>query len=226
MTDPWTERLSEYLDDELDHAARRELEKHLRDCAACRGVLAELRQVVARGRALDDRPPARDLWPHIAAGIGAAAPATRPPVRAAVPQRWRRLVFSVPQLAAAGVALAIVSGGTVWLLSRRSTPAPHASGSIDRPVIVVPAAGLAEGAYQAAVRDLERALAEGRTRLDTATVRVLEQSLRTIDAAILEARRALAQDPASAYLNQHLAETMRRKVDLLRRAATLALAES
>jgi hypothetical protein len=85
---------------------------------------------------------------------------------------------------------------------------------------------LAEGPYQSAVRDLEKMVEEGRERLDTATVRVLEQNLRLIDGAIAECRRALAADPASAYLNAHLAETMRQKLELLRQAARLTAART
>ena len=58
------------------------------------------------------------------------------------------------------------------------------------------------------------------------TVRVLEQNLAVIDRAIVEAGRALAADPGNAYLNAHFARTMRRKLDLLRQAATLTAAQS
>ena len=94
------------------------------------------------------------------------------------------------------------------------------------PTLVSPAANVAQPAYDQAIRELTAALEAGRDRLDTATVRVLEQSLQKIDAAIAQARRAVAADPASAYLHTHLAATMRRKLDLLRRAAALASAES
>jgi hypothetical protein len=80
----------------------------------------------------------------------------------------------------------------------------------------------ASQSYAAAVADLERVLAEGRGRLDTTTVRVIEQNLATIDRAIAEAQRALAADSGNMYLNTHLAETMRRKLELLRQAASLA----
>jgi hypothetical protein len=71
--------------------------------------------------------------------------------------------------------------------------------------------------YDLAIADLERVLAEHRSELDTTTVRVLEKNLALIDAAIADARRALAADPASPYLNGYLASTMKRKVELLRR---------
>src|SRR6266568_3296767 len=79
MNDQWTDRLSEYLDDDLSSAEVTALEAHLAACASCRATLDELRRVVARARALDDRPPATDLWPGIATGIG-LAPGAHPVV--------------------------------------------------------------------------------------------------------------------------------------------------
>jgi hypothetical protein len=76
--------------------------------------------------------------------------------------------------------------------------------------------------YAQAVADLERVLATGRGQLDSTTVRVIEQNLAAIDRAIAQAQAALKADPSNLYLNSHLAETMRRKLDLLRQAAALA----
>ena len=74
--------------------------------------------------------------------------------------------------------------------------------------------------------DLERVLDQGRGRLDTTTVRVIERNLATIDSAIAQARRALAADSANVYLNSHLAQTMQRKLELLRQAAALVSSAS
>src|SRR2546428_10841804 len=82
MTDQWTDRLSEYLDGELTSPERTAFEAHLASCDACRTTLDELRRVVTNARALDDRPPAADLWPAVAARIGLSARSkTRPVVR-------------------------------------------------------------------------------------------------------------------------------------------------
>ena len=226
MSDVWTDRLSEYLDDELPPGERASLEGHLAQCDECTAALADLRRVVARARALESTGPATDLWPGIATRIGAAAGAG-PAVRAI---GMRRFAFSLPQLLAAGIALMVLSGGSVWLLRPGSTPsiasnaasAPAESGLGTR----VSWQRRAAPGYDAAVADLERVLAEGRGRLDTTTVRVLEQNLHVIDQAIDQARRAVAADSANAYLNSHLAETMRRKLDLLRQAASLVSAAS
>ena len=82
------------------------------------------------------------------------------------------------------------------------------------------------GGYDGAVADLEQVLLDGRGRLDTATVRVIERNLAAIDGAIAQAQRAVAADSANIYLNAHLADTRRRKLELLRQAASLVSAVS
>jgi hypothetical protein len=211
MSDQWTDRLSEYVDGALAPAERSALEQHVATCAACRETADELRRVVARARALEDRPPTADLWPGIATRIGA----TR---RRAFP----RLSFSVPQLLAASVVLMLASGGGVWLALRSRGPTPT-PGSEPGPT-VSPVAWVSR--TDRTIADLERALEQGQGRLDTATVRVVRENLAIIDVAIAQARRALQADPGNAYLNLHLADTMRRKVELLRRVNAIAAAQS
>ena len=111
MTDQWTDRLSEYLDGELPAETRASLDAHLSGCADCAATLAELRRVVARAHALDDRPVV-DHWPAIAALIGSEVTPLAP--------RRRRVSFSLPQLAAAAIALILLSSGLASWLVRRS----------------------------------------------------------------------------------------------------------
>jgi hypothetical protein len=227
MSDQWTDRLSEYLDDGLPPAERAALETHLRHCVACGVVLADLERIVERARGLEDRLPERELWPGIAGRIGAGPAGVRPLDAARPRRRWS---FSLPELAAAGIALMALSGGAVWLLhpgtppaavATRAGPAPVAA-SAGSSVVALASANRAAGrSYDAAVGDLERVLEEGRGRLDTTTVRVIERNLATIDTAIAQAQRAVAADSGNLYLNSHLAETMRRKLELLRQAAAL-----
>lgn len=231
MPDRWTDRLSEYLDGELGASDAVALEAHLAGCADCRATLAELRRVVLRAGALDDRPPRADLWPGVAARIG-RAPGGHAPIRAPsgarlTPRRPRRFSFTVPQLAAAAVALTLLSSGVAWLALRGPVAQPVVQPTAALPVSM-PAmtnAVATEGAdprYASAVATLERVLAEHRGRLDTATVRVLEKNLAIIERAIRDAQSALAADPANQYLNLHLAQERRRKLELLRRVAVLA----
>ncbi|HWZ29371.1 MAG TPA: zf-HC2 domain-containing protein [Gemmatimonadales bacterium] len=224
--DRWTDRLSEYLDDTLTQAEREALDAHLTTCEACRETLDELRRVVDRARGLDDRPPTKDLWSGIATRIGSGGTAVvsidqartaRTPARTS-----RRLSFSMPQAIAAGIALVLVSSGAVWLALR--TPTQQVATDPKTTDSLMRNASWRRGVdstVNGMVEQLRGTLDSNRSRLDTSTVRILEKNLAIIDSAIAQARRALDQDPGNNYLTHHLADTMRRKADLLRRASAL-----
>lgn len=209
MTHPPDAYFSEYLDGGLAPDAAASLEAHCAGCEACRSLLADLRRVLARAQALEDRPPREDLWPGVAAAIGAAPRAS-----------WR-VSLSFPQLLAAGVALMLLSGGAVALFLRADS---RAAGAPSQPEPGVLAASARENrGYDAAIRKLEQQLVAGRGRLDSATVAVVEQKLALIDRAIREADRALATDSSNTYLRHHLARTRQQKLDLLRHATAISL---
>jgi anti-sigma factor RsiW len=237
MHEKWTDQLSDYLDGELTPAEQAAVDAHLRECPACVEVLNELKRVVARARSIEPRRPQADLWRDIAARIDAGGPARTTPFGA--PVRAKRFTFTMPQLAAASLLIAAMSGGLAWSVAQRAAKSAQttesartAATSIAGPAApaVAPDApepgdvemvGLADAQYDAAVADLERALKNGRGRLEPATIATVEHNLETIDHAIQQAREALAGDPANTYLSGHLVEARRRKLDLLRRAAAL-----
>jgi len=218
MTDRWTDRLSEYLDDELSPAERTGLEQHLASCAACTATLAELRDVVARASNLTPRPPVADLWRGIESRLDPVQSVVTP-FRARV---RRRVSFTLPQLAAAGLALMVMSGGAVWVLQNGgpATALPPVAATGDPGPSALPIA-VTEPRYDEAIADLEQALDAGRSQLDAGTIRILESNIRTIDDAIEQSRRALAADPANVYLHRHLADARQRKLALLRRSVAL-----
>jgi hypothetical protein len=251
MHEEWTDQLSEYLDDELSPGERASVDAHLAQCAECARTLDELRRVVATARALTPRRPARDLWSGVAERIATDSPLSaagtggpqdnRAPVAPFRPRQPWRVSFTLPQLAAASLLLAAVSGGLVWELHGRpgrvntgservaadvrlgpdsrstAVPGPDVPSSAPR----ISAVAFADVQYDAAVADLERALEKGRGRLDKSTITIVEQNLDIIDRAIGQARQALEADPANSYLSSHLVETRRKKLDLLRRATAL-----
>ncbi len=225
-TDSFTDRLSEYLDGELTPAERADVDRHLTQCAECRSTLEDLRGVVSEAALLRDARPTRDLWSGIAARIAPDGPprARVSPFRRAITSR---LSFTLPQLAAAGIALMVLSGGLVWM-ARSGDPRAdfdplNAQSGPPSPTPIVAPVNFADQHYDEAIADLERTLEAGRTKLDPETVRVLEENIGAIDLAIDQCRRALATDPANVYLNTHLANARQRKIALLRRATMLAL---
>lgn len=163
--------------------------------------------------------PPRDLWPSISARLG-----TRPATSEIVDltsrraERARRISFSIPQLIAAGLVLAVVSGGVVGTAVSRIAPSPVTVADGEPTLPTLMAADTYE-AYDQAVSELEAILATGRQVLAPGTILVLEESLAEIDEAIDDARAALDADPASPALNRALTNSMRKKLDVLRYAA-------
>ena len=216
-----TDKLSDYLDDELEAGERQAVDEHLAVCGTCRTVLSQLRALVEQARHLPGQLPANELWHGVASRIDSRGAVVVP----FAPRQRRTFAFTVPQLVAAGVALMVLSGGLVHF-ARYSEPGSPAteiaressddgSGGTVSPIV------LADPRYEDAVQDLERTLAEGRGRLDPETVRVLEQNLATIDKAIAQSRQALEGDPGNTFLNSHLISARQRKLALLRRATAL-----
>ena len=219
--DAFTDRLSDYIDGELTPAEHLELERHLVDCRDCRATVEELRAVIAQAASLVDSRPDGNLWPAIASRIeppGRRTSQASPFTRAVM----RRVSFTLPQLAAAALALMVLSGGLVWM-ARSGDPRADfdpVSAAVDRNTIAP--VSFTDPHYDAAVADLEAVLAAERSRLDPETIRVVEANLAAIDLAIAQSREALAGDPANMYLNSHLAAARQRKLALLRRATALS----
>jgi len=202
------EQLSDLIDGVLSPEQRRRAEAHLAICSACSDRRDRLELILGAARALPDEiDPPPQLWSDVQARIQPAVSRAR--------QRWL--------LAAAAVVLVAVSSAVTAFIVRRPVPV------VMRPMAPVrtvsnqlsPAARSVDADYSVAIQELNETLAENRARLDPATVAKVEASLRVIDLAIDEARRALAADPSNLTLLDLLASSYERKLELLRRANAL-----
>ncbi len=220
----WIDRLSDYMDMDMVEDDRAALEAHVAECAACREALADIRQIVARAHQLGDVAPSRDLWPDIAAVIAAPVKADSATV-IPLPTALRAeagppgLFLTRPQLAAAAVILMLISATATWVagpgIAVRQTAgmvdaaAPTSEALFASDDFEAPA-GLADE-----LQALESVLLEVGGRLDVNTLRIIETNLAVIDRAIEDSRRALAMDPESDFLEEHLARVRDRKLDYL-----------
>jgi hypothetical protein len=146
-------------------------------------------------------------------------------------RRWQ-VTLSLPQLALAASLLIAVSAAVAYVAAGRTAGTPPLA--YETPILAVaelataPAtvqaapANFADAQFDQAVADLERTLVEQRDELDPRTIMVIERNLRAIDEAIRQAREALDGDPSNTFLNSHLAEARKRKIELLRRATSIA----
>ena len=187
----------------------------------------------ARGRAARARPSRSRARGGSVAGRRATARRRRASVRSVPAHAAARFSFTLPQLVAAGLALMVLSGGMVWVARlgdpRASLPPvrrepPNPCGRDRRPPV--------DRRRQLCRRALRRG---GRGSREGAATPAAAGSIRkrcgfskrtcaSIDLAIEQSRKALRNDPANVYLNNHFAASRNRKLALLRRASALAMA--
>jgi hypothetical protein len=84
-----------------------------------------------------------------------------------------------------------------------------------------PQLSAAELALSSEISELQDLLQSRRSELEPETVRVVEENLAIIDAAVSQARAAVARDPASGFLNERLESALQKKVQLLRTVALI-----
>ncbi len=229
------ERMHDLLDGLVPPDVAEREEAHLEACPACRSEYEGLTALVAALHALPSEAGApTQTWAGIEARLGATEAAVRdtevlpfPPFPGASPRR-RRLSFTVSQLAAAAVLVALLSAGTVWLaLSGGSGAAPIATAPpLEDHGSAARMAASGEVAYDAALMELEDLVTRNRDRIAPETLEALDASLATIDAAMEEIRRALARDPNSELLARLLINQQRSKLRVLGQAATAVQARS
>jgi len=72
------EKLSEYIDGELDHATCEEIEKHSKDCAACFSCMETLKKTVALCKNAKDQPVPQEFSKKLKEIIGKLPKTTYP----------------------------------------------------------------------------------------------------------------------------------------------------
>ncbi len=234
------ELLSEYLESTLSLPQRATVDAHAAECARCGALLEDIRAITDRASALPLLEPSRDLWPAIAREID--APVVSIATAASVRRGFRVPVWA--RLAAAAAVLVTVTslvtqqwvqrgdqaGGALTALPA----APRTTDSLgSETTAVAPAPTLANNpgerervsaavTYSREIERMEAFVRERGSALDPATTAIIENSMRIIDSALVEARRALARDTASRFLMEQVDKTLQKKMELLRSVTLLA----
>lgn len=214
--------LDDYVTGDLPEDARGPVAEHITGCEICRTDVEALQQVIAdAGNLPKSIDPPREAWKNIRSAIDRDKEAIGVDRDRSNAAFWRR-----PGVIAAAIVMAAVlsSAGTVLFLGGRNdngqsrmvtsvanvaTPATLAAFTIE------------ENSYLRNVAVLQDLLDQQESSLAPETVAQLKASLRTIDEAILEARSALARDPANKTLIEMLTGSYRQKMDLMRRTAEM-----
>jgi len=213
--------LDDYVTGELTEDARAPVAEHIAGCALCSAEVEGLKEILARASDLPKSidPPA-EAWATIRQAIERDAEAlTRAP---AAKTWWRPLTA-----AAAVLVVAAVSSSATYLYVTRDRGAGAASqttaatGPTRETPANLTAFTIEENNYLRTASILQELLDSQQGTLAPETVAQLKASLSTIDEAILEARNALARDPANKVLIEMLSSSYRQKVDLLRRTTEM-----
>jgi len=232
--------LSDYLESTLSLPSRAAMDAHVASCARCASLLADVRSIVDRAGSLPVLQPSRDLWSGIAAQLDAPVV---PIATAASAQRRLRLPRWAGLAAAAAVLVVATSLVTrevtrsgssetpaVGLAPREPVALPESLGSESTATLRVsgtnrsatPAREGASVTYGREIARLEAIVRQRESALDPATTAIIENSMRIIDSALVEARAALARDPASRFLTDQVDKTLQKKMELLRSVTMLA----
>ncbi len=231
----YREAIGELADGAIeDEALRIEVDKHLRECASCRALLSDLRQIRAAAAHLPAQQPPARVWQRIAAQLPVAAPSR--------PARRRTLFgfpFAVPRLRFALTGAAVMAAAVIVLLvavpgilrtprspvastsmSKSAGPAVHATDA-ELVQTVESELRLAEQHYEKAIAGLEQIANAGEGTLDPQLAGTLKKNLGVIDQAIQDSRAALQSQPTNELAQESLFEAFRRKVAVLQDTVAL-----
>ncbi|MFL5462783.1 MAG: zf-HC2 domain-containing protein [Gemmatimonadaceae bacterium] len=216
--------LDDYITGELSEDARAPVAEHVAACEICSAEVESLKRVLARAAELPESidPPA-EAWSNIRSVILRDERAGQRPSVNRVRLFSRHPVSSA--IAAAIVVAVLSSIGTALYLGSRTPSARDVRSAVNTGYAATPASLAAftieENNYLRNASILQDLLDQREASLAPETVAQIKASLRTIDEAILEARNALARDPANTMLVEMLSASYKQKVDLLRRSTEM-----
>jgi hypothetical protein len=221
------EHLHDAVDGLLSAQQAADLDAHLGACAECRNERARIEALRRAAAALPrELPPARDLWPAIAARTvdapitPAAAAAGSEPVHAPAREvfAWSRTYRAWramwPVFAGTAAVLAIVIATTL----QRSTARPS---GVEAMATATANALEAECSQPERERIATQAAAAS-PAVSTPALNVIADNLRIVERAIAEARRAWEANPTSPRLMRMLAAAYKAKAALEDRATEIA----
>jgi len=211
--------LNDYVDNALGAAERAVMERHLAECARCRGAVDALREIRDVAKTLDPRDAPARSWSRLQRAIALEHGDRGDNARGDGPRRSRRQLW-IGLAAAAALVIATASGLRYAGFPSRTSPAVSTPGAANANTDAAAAAVEAElkqasEHYEKAIQGLETIANSEKGALDPQTAATMQKNLAVIDQAITESRAALRAQPASAPAQQSLLESFKAKLALL-----------
>jgi anti-sigma factor RsiW len=206
-------QLNEYADETIAPEERPAVDRHLRECDRCRGLVADIGEIRRAAAALPTLAPPPRAWDRIEQQLGTSQPG--------------RTVLYRPYWLGAAAALVLAALVTVLWNPFARGGVEQASVGADDPSAAALAESVeaeleqAEQHYQRAIAGLEQIARTEQGELDPQTAALLQKNLAVIDQAISESRAALKVEPESQPAQQSLLESFKQKVALLQNTVAL-----
>jgi anti-sigma factor RsiW len=231
--------LNGYADGTLNAAERPGVEQHLAGCAACRGMVEDLREILRATGDLELREPPVRAWSRLERAIKMEREHTGPSAHRPVDGARGRQADAggtatagryrsyATWLAAAAAILIATAVGLRYAPARHvETPAaaPGASAAItggQAAQSIETELRQAESHYEKAIKGLETIANSQQGELDPGTAATLQKNLAVIDQAISESRAAVRAQPASEPAQQSLIDGFKTKIGLLQDTVAL-----
>ena len=214
------EDIEALIDGTLAPIRAAELEQHLDQCEACRGLERDLRRIRDAAEALGDPEPPDHVWLQIAGRLrqeGRVHDQPGPVVTGRHQYVWLAIA----------AALVLAVGTSLVLLMPQftgSTPARTAQGNpagTDAVQSGVEDLRQAERLLQSGVAKLKEGLGSEDQGLPKDMAGTLDRNLQILDQAIAESSDALQKEPQNVAARNSLFEALQRKISLLQDTITL-----
>ena len=201
------QRISDYVDNELNATESKMLKKHLDGCTECQKLYEDFMEIKSDARGLAEFSPSGQTWFKIASGIKEELKDGRKPVRV----RQNRFVFSPNSLGwvVSAALLLVIIVGAVTILPKLTPPA---TGSQQ---YVVSKLEEAELYYQKAIDALWEAVSVQKENFDPQLFAVFQKNLTIIDESITACKEAVLSGPDSLDSRNFLLAAYKEKRSLL-----------
>lgn len=201
------QKISDYVDNELNSAEKQLLEKHLNGCSECQKLYEDFKKIKADATGLAEFSPSGQTWFRIAAGIKEKQNENLRPT----PVRQRRFVFSLNSLGwiVSAALLLVIFVGAVTIIPKLKAPA---TGSEQ---YVISKLEEAEHYYQKAIDALWEAVSVQEESFDPQLFAVFQKNLNIIDESITACKEAVLSRPNSLDSRNYLLAAYKEKRSLL-----------
>ena len=197
------EELSAHIDGDLTEPRKSAVEKHLKTCVTCYGMVREFEELKTDLKDLAHVRPGLNLWRKIDDALDDE------PERIETKPSILGWLLPIPVAAAAVLTIVLirqfVDVETPEEEIASTQDIAHAMETVDR----------AESAYREAILSLEKVYKTEKNSFSPETLAVVEKSLEEIDAAIERCREAIAKDPSNMEANRAMLAAYRQKMDFL-----------